>query len=82
LAVANQDERGLLGIALDKTHNGGPVTYAYLYLTESRGGKDGDDANGGVEPAGNRLYRFELQHDDGNSTKVRLVMEKWSSIFL
>ena len=58
--VANLDERGLLGIAVAKHTNNGP-RYVFLYYTESDGGEDGDDAaSSGVEPLGNRLYRYEL----------------------
>jgi hypothetical protein len=89
--VANQAERGLLGIAIAKdnasTENGN-TRHVFLYYTESGGGKDGDDApkvsptgtatttdtdnttrvnirNRGadtdtVSPAGNRLYRYDL----------------------
>lgn len=59
VAVANENERGMLGIAVS-SENG--TTYVFLYFTESGGGTDGDDSEG-VEPAGNRLYRYELQGD-------------------
>jgi glucose/arabinose dehydrogenase len=58
VAVANQDERGMLGIAISKENNA--TTYVFVYFTQSGGGVDGDD-NHGVQPAGNRLYRYELQ---------------------
>src|SRR5919198_895546 len=64
--VANLDERGLLGIAVAKHTNNGP-RYVFLYYTESDGGEDGDDAaNSGVEPLGNRLYRYELADNNNN----------------
>lgn len=59
VAVANENERGMLGIAVS---SGNGTTYVFLYFTESGGGTDGDDSEG-VEPAGNRLYRYELQGD-------------------
>jgi glucose/arabinose dehydrogenase len=79
--VANQAERGLLGIAIAKggesnsnTENGNTNTntnnrHVFLYYTESGGGRDGDDAPaaGNVDPAGNRLYRYDL---DENSNKL------------
>ena len=77
--VANQAERGLLGIAIAKdgnsdtnTENGddnGNTRHVFLYYTESGGGKDGDDAPtaGNITPAGNRLYRYDL---DKNNNKL------------
>ena len=59
VAVANENERGMLGIAVSNING---TTYVFLYFTESGGGEDGDDLEG-VEPAGNRLYRYELQGD-------------------
>lgn len=55
--VATFIERGLLGIDLSTYSDG--RTYAFLYYTESGGGKDGDDFEDGVEPTGNMLYRYE-----------------------
>jgi len=60
--VANQVERGLLGIAIEKNKNG--PTYVFLYYTESVA-KDGNDVSS--DPLGNRLYRYELA---GNSTRL------------
>ena len=47
--VANNDERGLLGIDI-------AGQYVFLYFTESGGGEDGDDWSEGTPPAGTRLY--------------------------
>ena len=58
VAVANDGERGLLGTAVSIENE--TTTYVFLYFTESGGGVDGDDRQG-VPPAGNRLYRYELQ---------------------
>src|ERR687897_40184 len=58
VAVANDGERGLLGTAVSRENE--TTTYVFLYFTESGGGVDGDDMQG-VPPAGNRLYRYELQ---------------------
>src|SRR5919198_3570181 len=55
VAVANEDERGMLGIAVSKENE--TTTYVFLYFTESGGGADGDDRHG-VPPAGNRVYRY------------------------
>ena len=60
VAVANDGERGMLGIAVSEEN--ATTTYVFLYFTESGGGIDGDDLQG-VQPAGNRLYRYELQGD-------------------
>ena len=61
VAVANDNERGMTGIAISKESDG--TTYVFLYFTESGGGSDGDDTQG-IEPAGNRLYRFELENGE------------------
>ena len=58
VAVANDGGRGMLGTAVSREN--GTTTYVFLYFTESGGGVDGDDTQG-VPPAGNRLYRYELQ---------------------
>jgi glucose/arabinose dehydrogenase/plastocyanin len=55
--VANNIERGLLGIAVSKNDIGN--THVFLYYTESGGGNDGDDVEAGVDPLGNRLYRYD-----------------------
>jgi glucose/arabinose dehydrogenase/plastocyanin len=55
--VASATERGLLGIALSAQSEG--RIYVFIYYTESGGGKDGDDYTANVDPAGNRLYRYE-----------------------
>ncbi|HXG07826.1 MAG TPA: PQQ-dependent sugar dehydrogenase, partial [Nitrososphaera sp.] len=56
VAVANENERGMLGIAISNVNG---TTYVFIYFTESGGGRDGDDLEE-VPPAGNRLYRYEL----------------------
>ena len=60
VAVANDGERGLLGTAVSIENE--TTTYVFLYFTESGEGVDGDDRQN-VSPAGNRLYRYELQGD-------------------
>src|SRR5919205_1087875 len=110
--VANEAERGLLGIAIAKndsntnTENGDDnanrnTRHVFLYYTESGGGKDGDDApkvsptgtaattdtdnttsvnirNRGadtVSPAGNRLYRYDLDLNNNNKlTNQKLLL--------
>jgi glucose/arabinose dehydrogenase/plastocyanin len=57
--VASDIERGLLGIAVSNSKGDGK-TYVFLYYTESGGGEDGDDFDNGIDPIGNRLYRYEF----------------------
>jgi hypothetical protein len=57
VAVATKVERGILGIAISKT---GPHTYVFLYYTQSGGGKPRDDVTAGIQPSGDRLYRYVL----------------------
>ncbi len=57
--VASSIERGLLGIAVSNNTVDGK-TYVFLYYTESGGGMDGDDFSEGIDPQGNRLYRYEF----------------------
>ncbi len=68
--VATFIERGLLGIDLS-THSDGR-TYAFIYYTESGGGKDNDDYEAGVEPVGNMLYRYE--YEDGKLINPVLLL--------
>jgi glucose/arabinose dehydrogenase len=51
--VANQEERGLVGIAVSKNEAG---TYVFLYYTEAESKDDG-------KVLGNRLYRYEFTND-------------------
>lgn len=57
LDVANNIERGLLGLAISKQPDG--KTYVFLSYTESGNGKDGSDFEDNVDPSGNELYRYE-----------------------
>lgn len=70
--VATAMERGLLGLTLLKSMND-TKTYVFLYYTESGGGKDGDDFNAGVEPVGNRLYKYEYY--DGKLINPTLLLD-------
>lgn len=70
VAVANDNERGMLGIAVSREN--ATTTYVFLYFTESGGGVDGDDREG-VPPEGNRLYRYELQ--DGELVNPKLLLD-------
>ncbi len=71
VAVANAIERGLLGIAVSPQPDG--KTYVFLYFTESGNGVDGSDEDGGVEPSGNRLYRYE--YVDGKLINPLLLLD-------
>jgi aldose sugar dehydrogenase len=71
LNVANQGERGLLGIGIAKNNNNGS-TYVFLYFTES---STGDDYSGDVrinEPLGNRLYRYVWLNNSLTNPKLLL----------
>jgi glucose/arabinose dehydrogenase len=59
VSVANGVERGMLGVAANKTSNG--LIHVFLYFTESV--KDGDDISQKKVPLGNRLYRYDLVND-------------------
>ena len=48
-------------------------TYVFLYYTESGGGKDGDNINAGVEPVGNRFYKYEYY--DGKLINPTLLLD-------
>jgi glucose/arabinose dehydrogenase len=58
VAVSNKDERGLLGIAIQR--NESREAHVFLYYTESAGHKDAEDTTENREPLGNRLYRYTL----------------------
>jgi aldose sugar dehydrogenase len=71
--VANNDERGLLGIDISNTNGTGQ--YVFLYFTESGGGEDGDDWSEGTPPAGTRLYRYNVVPGIGEDAQVQLASE-------
>jgi aldose sugar dehydrogenase len=62
--VANDGERGLLGLAVSKARssssNNDITTYVFLYYTESGQRKSGNISGVTQPAAGNRLYRYEL----------------------
>jgi len=70
--VATVGYRGMLGI--DTLSGKANVTYVFLYYTESIR-NDGDDETGraGLEPAGNRLYRYQL--GDGKLINPKLLLD-------
>ena len=69
--VATSIERGLLGIAISKQPDG--KTFVFLSYTESGNGKDGSDFEDDVDPAGNRLYRYE--YVDGKLENPVLLLD-------
>ncbi|MDQ3839123.1 MAG: PQQ-dependent sugar dehydrogenase, partial [Thermoproteota archaeon] len=91
LKVANQVERGLLGIAVSNDSSLGK-NYVFLYYTEAKSetgeGQEEDDDNNnyeeneegsadleGGEPAGNRLYRYELSEDGTKLVNPKLLLD-------
>jgi glucose/arabinose dehydrogenase len=79
--VANEGERGMLGITIaeketsvEEDDNGNNhVTYVFLYYTESTGQDNGDDVND--EIIRNRLYRYELSQDKQELANPRLILD-------
>jgi aldose sugar dehydrogenase len=59
--VATSVERGMLGIAVAKKNGNSEHPFIFLFYTESGGGKTGDDITSGIQPLGNRVYRYEFQ---------------------
>jgi aldose sugar dehydrogenase len=92
LKVANQVERGLLGIAVSNDSSLGQ-NYVFLYYTEAKsetgeGQEEDDDDNNNYEeneegsaglergePAGNRLYRYELSEDGNKLVNPKLLLD-------
>jgi aldose sugar dehydrogenase len=89
--VANQVERGLLGIDVSENVSDNK-TYVFLYYTEAetKEVEEGDDQeddesnNGGIEqsssgdggePVGNRLYRYELSDDRTKLLNPKLLLD-------
>jgi glucose/arabinose dehydrogenase len=68
--VAVNDERGMLGIAVNRIDN--ESSYVFLYFTEST--NDGDDKSQGKAPLGNHLYRYELRNDTLANPKLLLAL--------
>jgi glucose/arabinose dehydrogenase len=58
LNVATAWERGLLGVTVAKHDT--KTTYVFLYYTQAGGNKTGSDVSSGIQPVGNRVYRYGL----------------------
>jgi aldose sugar dehydrogenase len=71
LNVANQGERGMLGIATARNANGS--TYVFLYLTESLSGSDDSNDSASTDPPRNRLYRYDWLN--GSLSNPRLLLD-------
>jgi aldose sugar dehydrogenase len=85
--VANMVEQGMLGIAVSK-NSSNDKTYVFLFYTEAKNGageqgaeednnEDGEQSRSGDggEPAGNRLYRYELSEDGTKLVNPKLLLD-------
>jgi aldose sugar dehydrogenase len=85
VAVGNEFERGLVGIATnvdasaEKGFNNRNITNVYLYFTQSSHSEDGKDycpwpqpCVPEYEPIGNRLYKYQLKNDRLTNPKLLL----------
>jgi glucose/arabinose dehydrogenase len=81
--VANRGERGMLGIAISKVAEekasgnlSSPITYVFLYFTESKTKDTGDLCKEFVENevVGNRLYRYQLSEDGTQLINPKLLL--------
>ena len=91
LKVANQQERGLLGLAISKEVNFSKsrdiehfdnLTKIFLFYTEAD--RDGNDycplksyCEAGNDPKGNRLYKFSFENNSLVNAKVLLNLPAW-----
>lgn len=75
--VSNKNERGLLGTIVSDSKNG--TKNIYLYYTEANVTSDKcpkpDSCLPAVEPAGNRLYKYELLQDSTQLVNPELVLD-------
>jgi glucose/arabinose dehydrogenase len=70
LDVANQGERGMLGIGSARNNNGS--IYVFLYFTESSTGSDYSGNYTTSEPPRNRLYRYEWLNNSLSNPRLLL----------
>jgi glucose/arabinose dehydrogenase len=78
--VANEGERGMLGIAIaekgtsigEDNNDNDRTTYVFLYYTESSD-QDNDDVGGDI--IANRLYRYELDQDKEELVNPKLLLD-------
>jgi aldose sugar dehydrogenase len=82
--VANEGERGMLGIAIAEKEtsieeydydNNNRTTYVFVYYTQTTG-QDNNDDNDDVddETIRNRLYRYELDQDKQELVNPKLLL--------
>ena len=70
LDVANQGERGMLGIAIARNNNGS--INVFLYFTESSTGSDYSGNSTTGDAPRNRLYRYDWLNDSLSNPKLLL----------
>jgi aldose sugar dehydrogenase len=75
--VSSKNERGLLGVVALESKNG--LKNVYLYYTEANVINDKcpnpDNCLPGIEPKGNRLYKYELLQNGTRLINPKLVLE-------
>ena len=74
--VSNKNERGLLGVALSESGNSSK--YVYLYYTEANQSSEDcikPDCPPGIDPIGNRLYRYELPPNGTKLLNPKLLLD-------
>src|SRR5215207_9386121 len=77
--VANDGERGMLGIAIaeedtaveEDGNKNNYITYVFLFFTESLSNDNDDDG----KVLGNRLYRYELDQDKEKLVNPKLLLD-------
>ena len=69
--IATVGYRGMLGIDMLKSEKG--FQYVFLYYTESAKSDGEDESGNGVEPLGNRLYRYQLE--SGKLVDPKLLLD-------
>jgi glucose/arabinose dehydrogenase len=74
--VSNENERGLLGVAVSEVNN--KSAYVYLYYTEANASSEKctkpDYCLPGTDPIGNRLYSFNLTQDKSKLVHPKLLL--------
>jgi glucose/arabinose dehydrogenase len=69
--IATVGYRGMLGIDMLKSEK--VPQYVFLYYTESANSDGEDESGNGVEPLGNRLYRYQLE--SGKLVNPKLLLD-------
>ncbi len=75
--VSNENERGLLGVAVSEAKN--KLANVYLYYTEANATSDRctkpDYCLPGTDPVGNRLYKFNLTQNNSKLIDPKLLLD-------